>query len=121
MRLPLLVEPIAGGYRASTGSPLNWTAEAATAEAAATTLRDRYSQLLATGARIVDVPLTDSEPIDELAARLGQNPFMEDWAAAVSELRAERLLDSTDDAKPSVNGERNGHPKLANPSAEAVV
>src|SRR6185437_2358595 len=90
MRLPLLVEPIAGGYRASTGSPLNWTAEAATAEAAATTLRDRYSQLLATGARIVDVPLTDSEPIDELAARLGQNPFMEDWAAAVSELRAER-------------------------------
>jgi hypothetical protein len=117
MRLSILVEPIAGGYRASTGSPLNWTAEAATVEAATAALRDRYSQLLTTGARIVDVPLTNSEPLNELAARLGQNPFMEDWTTAVSELRADRLLDSNDDANPTVNG----HPKLANPSAEAVA
>ena len=92
MTLPILIEPILNGFRASTGSPLNWMAEGATAESATATIRERYAQLLASGSRVVEIEMRARDSISEIAARLSKNPFLQEWTDAVQEVRRQRDL-----------------------------
>ena len=92
MTLPILIEPISTGFRASTGSPLNWIAEGTTAESATAGIRERYAQLLASGARVVEIDIRAGHSLSELAARLSENPFLQEWTDAVQEVRRQRDL-----------------------------
>ena len=122
MNIPILIEPIPNGFRASTGAPLNWSTEAATSEAATTSLRERLSALLATGARVVTVEVPEVDPALELAAQLGANPFMEDWANAIRELREERRKkEAEEDILEAMNEERNGPASPKRPSVEPAA
>ena len=121
MTLPILIEPILNGFRASTGSPLNWMAEGATAESATATIRERYAQLLASGARVVDLELSVDDQLAKLAAELAANPFLEEWTEAVKEVRRQRDLE--DELELFIEREaidRNGHPTPSQFGVEAV-
>ena len=49
MSIPILVEPVANGYRAEAGSPLDLSAEADTAAAAVAALRAKIGDRLSPG------------------------------------------------------------------------
>lgn len=90
MNIPVLLEPIATGFRASTGAPLNLTAEAPTADLALASIRGTIHAKLAAGAKIVelDVPSTTRE--QELAGALAADPMFDEWVEAMKEYRRER-------------------------------
>lgn len=122
MDIPVLVEPTPAGFRASTGAPLNLTAEAATAEAATAEVRRQYVVMQARGVRVVSLALPEPDPLWELTARLAANPFLEEWDRAVKECRrqreaeeeAEEAAREVDEAakrtEQSGVPEQNGHP-----------
>ena len=121
MTLPILIEPIPNGFRAWTGSPLNWTVEGATAEAAAAAIRERYAQLLASGARVVDLEFSIDDQLAKLAAELVANPFLEEWTEAVKEVRRQRdLEDELELSLERASIDRNGHPTPSQFGVEAV-
>ena len=121
MTLPILIEPIPNGFRAWTGSPLNWTVEGATAEAAAAAIRERYAQLLASGARVVDLEFSIDDQLAKLAAELAANPFLEEWTEAVKEVRRQRdLEDELELSLERASIDRNGHPTPSQFGVEAV-
>ena len=115
MTLPILIEPISTGFRASTGSPLNWMAEGTTAESATAVTRERYAQLLASGARVVEIDIRAGDSLSELAARLSENPVLQEWTDAVQEVRRQRDLADAEElaleelALSSPLAERKGH------------
>lgn len=56
MNIPVLVEPLpGGGFRARAGSPFDWTADGATAEAAVEGLHSKAGEQLAAGAIITEM------------------------------------------------------------------
>lgn len=122
MDIPVLLEPTPTGFRASTGAPLNLTAEAATADEATAELRRQFVVMQARGARVVPLTLPEPDPLFELAARLATNPFLDEWEAAVKECRRQREAEeeAAEAAKeaqeaasatgPSGPHDQNGHP-----------
>jgi len=64
MQIPVIVEPISGGFRAQTGAPLNLVADGATSDEAVAKLRALYIERIARGARLqtLDVPTAAENP-----------------------------------------------------------
>jgi hypothetical protein len=89
MEVPVLVEPIAGGYRAKAGEPLALSAEGATADEAIRSLRARIAQRLANGARIVSVKVPEEHPWSQLAGMFEDDPLFDEWQRAIAERRRE--------------------------------
>jgi hypothetical protein len=96
MNIPVLLEPTPNGFRASTGAPLNLTAEAPTADAALGTLRSVVVVKQSAGARIVQLVIPTPSPLADLAARLAANPLLDEWTAATKAYRQEQ--DAAEDA-----------------------
>lgn len=118
MDIPVLLEPTPTGFRASTGAPLNLTAEAADSGAALTALRAQITARLMSGARVVALNVPATDPLWELTARLAANPFLDEWEAAVKEYRREREAaeeaeEAARAAATSDAADRNGHPAPA--------
>jgi hypothetical protein len=107
MNIPVLLEPTATGFRASTGAPLNLSAEAPTADLALAGVRGAIQAKLATGAKIVelDVPSTTRE--QELIAKMASNPMFDEWVAAMKEYRRES---EEEDAEATAGIENAGGP-----------
>jgi len=119
MDIPVLLEPTPTGFRASTGAPLNLTAEAATAE-----LRRQFVVAQAGGARVVPLSLPEPDPLWELTARLAANPFLEEWDRAVKEARREReAAEEAEEAakEAAAPPDQNGHPSQAPTRAEPAA
>jgi hypothetical protein len=121
MEIPVLVEPIPTGFRASTGSPLNLTAEGATSDEAVLRLRQQWAIQLLNGVRAVSVILPEPDPLFEHAARLGANPLFDEWERYVKEARREREAaeeaeEAAKEAASQAAADRNGHP-TENPTA----
>src|SRR5947208_1531676 len=97
MNIPVLLEPIPTGFRASTGAPLNLTAEAPTADLALAGIRGAVTAKLATGAKVVEVDVPSTNRLRELAARMAQDTeILDQVAAAGREYRRQR--DAEEDA-----------------------
>jgi hypothetical protein len=127
MTIPVFVEPTAGGFRASTGAPLDVTAEAATEAAALDAVRAAVTAKLAAGGRIVSLPI--APPVDDetdahmriiaggservLAAwnRLAANPLLSEWEEATREAR--RQMEAEDEARERAWAAANGRPDTA--------
>lgn len=114
MDIPVLLEPTPTGFRASTGAPLNLTAEAATADDAVKSVTFLIAAKLRGGARIVNVGVEATRLADAWAS-LANNPFLDEWEAAVKEYRREREAaeeaeEAAKAAATSAPADRNGHP-----------
>lgn len=87
MQIPVLVEPIATGFRASTGSPLDLTAEGASADDALATLKKNLTTRLQSGAKLRSLRVLDVDSMLAAGRSLAANPLFDDWVAAVEEYR----------------------------------
>ena len=88
--IPVLLEPTPAGFRATTGAPLNLSAEAPTADEALAAVRGAYTAKLAAGAKVV--PLNDPwlDRARELTADMAANPMFDEWVAHTKEYRRQR-------------------------------
>jgi hypothetical protein len=86
MELPVLVSPQATGFRASTGGPLDLTADGPTPDAAVDALRSLLATRLQRS-QIRTVVVTDVDSLRAAARKLGESPLFEDWVQAVEEYR----------------------------------
>ncbi len=87
MQIPVLVEPIATGFRASTGGPLNLVVEAPTADEAMMALQKVLKAKLSGGTRIRSLVIPDVEALRTAGRAAGDNPIFEEWVQAVEEYR----------------------------------
>ena len=88
MSIPLLVEPSATGFFATTGGPFDLSAEAASAAEAIHALRKRL-RVGERGAILIDHPIQLVRPPIPILP-LSENPLFETWLAAVETFRAEQ-------------------------------
>lgn len=88
MTLPILLEPVTGGFRATTGGPFDAVAEAASAEQAVADVRAAVARRLHGGAVLLPqgLPVPSPVPVPPLA----ENPLFDDWLREVDAFRARR-------------------------------
>jgi hypothetical protein len=88
MTLPILVEPHAGGFRATVGRPFDISADAPTAEAAVATVRRQLDDRVRAGAVVVPYPLPVEVPGRPPVPSLADHPLFDDWLKAMADNRA---------------------------------
>jgi hypothetical protein len=89
MTISILVEPSQVGLRATTGGPLELTAEAASAAAPVTAIQEMIAGPLERKPILIDHHVSPPRsPIPVLS--LSENPLFDAWLAAVETYRAER-------------------------------
>lgn len=88
MSISILVERAAGGYRATTGGPLDLVAEGETASDAVTALRAKISDRIQGGAVLIEQPVAPASPVP--VTPLAANPLFDSWLRAVEEYRDRR-------------------------------
>jgi hypothetical protein len=86
MELPVYIEPSPGGFRATTGGPLDLTANGPTVDAAAAALQQLVTARLRAG-QLRTLTVTGIDPILAAARVVGQNPLFENWVREVEEYR----------------------------------
>jgi hypothetical protein len=91
MTISILVEPSPGGFRATTGGPLELSADAESAAEAVNALRAKIASRIERGAILIDHPINASPPPIPVFP-LAENPLFEAWLKAVEEYRAEREI-----------------------------
>jgi hypothetical protein len=77
------------GFRATTGGPLDLSAEAASAAEAVNALHEKIANRLERGAILIDHPVHSPRPPIPVLP-LAENPLFDAWLAAVETYRAER-------------------------------
>ena len=99
MTISILVEPSEVGFRATTGGPLELSAEAASAAEAVNALQEKIASRLERGAILIDQPVHPPRPPIPVLP-LSENPLFDAWLAAVETYRAEReTLESSNGAR----------------------
>jgi hypothetical protein len=88
MSIPILVEPGSTGFSATTGGPLDLSAEAPSAAEAIQALQEKIVRRLEGGAILIDHPIQLVRPPIPILP-LSENPLLEPWLAAVETFRAE--------------------------------
>ena len=95
MTIPILVEPSQVGFRATTGGPLDLSAEAASAAEAINALQAMIASRLERGAILVVHPVHPPRPPIPVLS-LSENPLLDAWLAQVETYRAEQeILESS--------------------------
>jgi hypothetical protein len=89
MTISILVEPSPTGFCATTGGPLDLSAEAVSAAEAVNALREKIARRLERGAILIDQPITAPHPPIPVLP-LAENPLFDAWLAAVETYRAEQ-------------------------------
>ena len=88
MSIPILVEPGSTGFSATTGGPLDLSAEAPSAAEAIQALQEKIVRRLEGGAILIDHPIQLVRPPIPILP-LSENPLLEAWLAAVETFRAQ--------------------------------
>lgn len=91
MTIAILVEPSHDGFRATTGGPLELSAEAASAAEALTALQVKIGRRFEQGATIVHHPVPEP-PLPIPLIPLAENPLFDAWLKAVNQYRDETEL-----------------------------
>ena len=86
MSISILVEPAASGFRAVSGAPLDFSAEADTAAGAVDALRSMIATRLNGGAMLIEQSVP-SHPSPVPILPLSENPLFDRWLEAVEEYR----------------------------------
>jgi hypothetical protein len=91
MAISILVEPTEVGFRATTGGPLELSAEAASAAEALTALQAKIDSRFQQGAILVHHPVPASQSPIPLTP-LAENPLFDAWMDAIEKYREEKEL-----------------------------
>ena len=89
MTISILVEPSQAGFRATTGGPLELSAEAASAAEAVNALKEKIANRFEGGAILIDHRVHPPRATIPVLS-LSENPLFDAWLAAVETYRAER-------------------------------
>jgi len=89
MTISILVEASPTGFCATTGGPLELSAEAASAAEAVSALREKIARRLERGAILIDHSITAPRPPIPVLP-LAENPLFDAWLAAVETYRADQ-------------------------------
>ena len=89
MTISILVEPSQLGFRATTGGPLELSAEAASAAEAVKALQEMIAGRIERGAILIDHPVHPPRPPIPVPS-LSENPLFDAWLEAVETYRAEQ-------------------------------
>ena len=89
MTISILVEPSEVGFRATTGGPLDLSAEAASTAEAVHALQEKIATRFEREAFLIDHPVHPRRPPIPVLP-LSENPLFDAWLAAVETYRAER-------------------------------
>lgn len=89
MTIPILVEPSPTGFFATTGGPLDLSAEAASAAEAVHALQEKIARRLERGAILIEHPVHPAQPPIPILP-LSENPLFVAWLTAVETYRAEQ-------------------------------
>lgn len=87
MTIPILIEPIPTGFRATTGGPLNLAADATTVAEAVASVRQQMVDRVNHGSVWLELSLPT--PTTSHVLPLTENPLLDDWLRAVEEYRDE--------------------------------
>lgn len=87
MTISVFVEPTPKGFRATTGSPLELTAEAKTEDAAIAAVRAKFAARLQAGGKVHQLHITDVDGILEAVERLRNNPMFEEVEESIRQYR----------------------------------
>lgn len=96
-QLPVFVESIPGGFRATTVGPADLVADGATADAAVRELRTKVDAKLAAGGQVASIQLDDDE-FDALVRRIAANPLTEQIHQVIRDAR--KAADDADSDHP---------------------
>src|SRR5438105_3876204 len=90
MKIPILIEPIAGnGYRAHGGEPFAVVVEAPTRDEALAKLKEQLQDRLRNGAEIVSLELApEPHPLALFVGMFKDDPMLHEWKDAMAEYRA---------------------------------
>jgi hypothetical protein len=91
MTISILVEPNQDGFLATTGGPLDLSAEAASAADAVTALQGKIDSRFAHGAIIVHHAVPAPQPPIPLIP-LAENPLFDAWMESIEKHREEKEL-----------------------------
>jgi len=98
MTISILVEPNQVGFRATTGGPLELSAEAASAAEAVSALHGMIAGRLERGAILIDHPVLPPRPRIPILS-LSEKPLFDAWLAAVETYRAAQETSVTADGR----------------------
>lgn len=87
MKIPVLVEPQANGFRATTSSPVALSAEGNSEQDAVSALRKAFAARLQAGGRIVDMDVSWIDLANQAAKEVGKSPGFEEYLKAIEEHR----------------------------------
>ena len=90
MNIPVLLEPIPTGFRATTGAPLDLTAVAPTEATALDAIQAMVAAKHSAGAKIVELAIPTADRMREIAASMAANPCFDDWIAETKKYRRQR-------------------------------
>jgi hypothetical protein len=102
MTIEVFVEPTANGYRASTGAPLQFSAEQPTEDGAVQAVRKQFADWLARGGKVVSLEVAvpaaakTTEGMDraarirDISERMAKAPFLREWLMATPDIRAKK-------------------------------
>ena len=93
MDIPVWVERVENGFRATGGGPFDLLAEGSTSIEALARLRGMINDRVASGARLVPMSVPAEHPAAAIAGDLKGDPMLEQWIQAMSEYRHERDAD----------------------------
>jgi hypothetical protein len=88
MEIPVLLEPTASGFRASTQSPVPLSAEGSTEIAAMDALSDTLKHRLLNGAQLRTLRMQNEESLDEIHERMIRNPLYSEFIKCIEEYRS---------------------------------
>lgn len=89
MSIPILVEPKPSGFSASTGGPLDLSAEGASAAEAVQVIRQMIARCFQSGAVLIEHPVKRIVPPIPILP-LAENPLFETWMRAVETYRTQQ-------------------------------
>ena len=91
MTIPILVEPSTTGFLASTGGPLNLSAEAVSPEGALAALEAKIESRFERGAVLVHHKVFPPQSPIRMTP-LAENPLFDEWMDAIEKFREEKEL-----------------------------
>jgi hypothetical protein len=89
MTIPILVESNPAGFVATTGGPLNLSAEATSAAEAIQAVQRKITRRLESGAVLIEHPVQQCVPPIPVLP-LSENPLLETWLQAVETYRTQQ-------------------------------
>jgi hypothetical protein len=87
VEVPVLIESLPVGFRASTGTPIPLSADGPSADAAVAALQRQLNDRLRAGGRLYRLTVSDAETVTAAARAVGEHPLFDEWVRAIDDYR----------------------------------